>query len=115
MKTDIGRLKRERETIEVMIEMYCKHHHGFKVGLCENCQPVLTYALQKIDKCVYGPKKPVCNECTIHCYVKDMRNKVKEIMRYSGPRMLFNHPYLGIMHLIDKRKYKNTKPIQCKN
>jgi hypothetical protein len=110
MTSNNGRLKRERETIEVMIKMYCKHHHSFNNELCEKCKPILTYAFQKIDRCVFGHQKPVCNNCVIHCYVKDMRNKVKEIMRYSGPRMMFHYPYLGIMHLIDKRKYINTKP-----
>lgn len=110
MTSDIGRLKRERETIEVMIKMYCKHHHGLRNGLCEECKPLLVYALQKIDRCVFGQQKPVCNKCTIHCYAKEMRNRIKEIMRYSGPRMMLHHPYLGIMHLIDKRKYTNTKP-----
>lgn len=115
MTKDFSRLKREKKTIEVMIKMYCKHHHGLQSDLCENCKPVLTYALQKIDKCVFGYQKPVCNKCTIHCYAKEMLNKVKEIMRFSGPRIMFRNPYLGIMHFIDKRKYTNTKPKMKKN
>ena len=115
MTKQIARLKREKETIEVMIKMYCKHHHGFKNELCENCKPVLTYALLKIDKCVFGHQKPVCNKCTVHCYIKEMRNTVIGIMRFSGPRMMFRHPYLGIMHLIDKRKYIKTNPDLSKN
>jgi hypothetical protein len=30
-----------------------------------------------------------------------MRQKIKEVMRYAGPRMLFKHPYLTLMHGID--------------
>ena len=106
MKSDKRRLLREKKTIEVMIAMYCNSHHNNKLQLCENCELILKYALNKIDKCVFGEQKPVCNECKIHCYAKDMRGKIKEIMQYSGPRMLLNHPYLAIMHLIDKRKHK---------
>ena len=110
MTNDIRRLKREKETIKVMIIMYCNYHHGKKSDLCEDCQQIYAYALQKIDKCVFGYQKPVCNKCTIHCYAKEKREKVKEIMRFSGPRMMFRHPYHGFMHLLDKRKYSNIKP-----
>lgn len=109
MNKDKNRLARERKTIEVMLKMYCKNHHNKEFELCENCEPLLKYALNKIDKCVFGEKKPACSECKIHCYAKEMRNKIKEIMRYSGARMLLNHPYLAIMHLIDKRKYKGKR------
>jgi hypothetical protein len=33
-----------------------------------------------------------------------MREKVKKVMRYSGPRMLWHHPILAVHHLIDGRK-----------
>ncbi len=106
MQSNKRRLIREKKTIEVMLLMYCKHHHNSKLQLCENCELVLKYALNKIDKCVFGEQKPVCNDCKIHCYAKDMRAKVKEIMRYSGPRMIIKHPYLAIMHIIDKKNHK---------
>ncbi|NCO54486.1 MAG: hypothetical protein COS14_03270 [Bacteroidetes bacterium CG02_land_8_20_14_3_00_31_25] len=107
MNNNKNRLARERKTIEVMLKMYCKNHHYNEFELCEDCNLLLKYALNKIDKCVFGQQKPVCSECKIHCYAKEMRNKIKEIMRYSGPRMLLNHPYLAIMHIVDKRNHKN--------
>jgi hypothetical protein len=30
-----------------------------------------------------------------------MREQVRRVMRFAGPRMLFRHPYLAFMHLID--------------
>jgi hypothetical protein len=33
-----------------------------------------------------------------------MREKVKKVMRYSGPRMLLHHPGLAMHHVIDGRK-----------
>lgn len=107
MNSDTKRLLREKRTFSVMLKMYCNNHHSSELNLCEDCDKILKYALSKIDKCVFGEQKPVCNECQIHCYAKEMRNKVKEIMRYSGPRMIIRHPYLAIMHNIDKRKYKS--------
>lgn len=108
MNKDKNRLAREKKTIEVMIKMYCKSHHNKKFELCENCDSLLKYANNKIDKCLFGEQKPVCNDCKIHCYTKEMRNKIKEIMRYSGPRMFLNHPFLAMMHFIDRRKHKST-------
>jgi hypothetical protein len=34
-----------------------------------------------------------------------MREKIKTVMRFAGPKMIFRHPILGIRHLIDKRRY----------
>jgi hypothetical protein len=30
-----------------------------------------------------------------------MRERVREVMRYAGPRMLLHHPWLAICHLVD--------------
>jgi hypothetical protein len=30
-----------------------------------------------------------------------MREQVKEVMRYAGPRMIFRHPVLAVMHWVD--------------
>jgi hypothetical protein len=35
-----------------------------------------------------------------------MREKIKEIMRFSGPRMIFYHPIMAIRHLIESKKEK---------
>ena len=36
----------------------------------------------------------------------DMRKKIREVMRFSGPRMIFHHPVMAVRHLIDSRKEK---------
>jgi hypothetical protein len=101
MKT---RIEREKVTIQKMIRIYCRYHHHTKEDLCDDCHKLLDYAQAKIDHCVFGENKPVCAECKVHCYKKDMREKVRKVMRFAGPKMLFRHPVLAIMHLIDKRK-----------
>ena len=101
MKT---RIEREKLTIYRMVRLYCRHHHHPDGILCHDCDILLNYARDRVDKCIFGEDKPVCSECKVHCYKKDMREKVRIVMRFSGPKMLFHHPVLAIMHMIYKRK-----------
>jgi hypothetical protein len=106
MESGMGkRIDRERKTIDVMIGIYCRDHHGTKRGeLCNECALLREYAFARLEKCRYQDAKPPCADCPIHCYKPDMREKVRRVMRYSGPRMLLRHPYLAIAHLRDGRK-----------
>lgn len=100
------RISREKKTVEAMIQIYCKHHHQSSQALCPDCQALFNYAQQRLDHCKFGENKSVCGDCTVHCYKKDMREKIRQIMRYSGPRMIFSHPLMAIQHVLDKRKKK---------
>lgn len=97
------RLQRERVTVRAMVTMFCRHHHGGP-ELCEECRELAEYADRKLDRCPYGGEKPACTKCPIHCYRTEPRERMREVMRYSGPRMLWTHPYLAIRHLLDERK-----------
>lgn len=99
------RIKREKKTVYVMIRMYCQHFHREK-EMCNNCLDLYKYTEARIDKCPFGQTKPVCNVCTVHCFKKDIREEVKKIMRFSGPKMILYHPYLAVKHLIDKKRSK---------
>lgn len=99
-----GRIKREKETIEKMIKIYCNDKHGTKDELCPECKKLLDYAYQRLDNCKFGESKPVCKDCSIHCYGKDMRVKIKEVMKFSGPRMLYKYPLFSLKHYLDKFK-----------
>jgi hypothetical protein len=101
-----NRLRRERITIEKMIYFYCCKIHIRQTGLCDDCRHLLDYSLQRLINCPFEEEKPVCSACTVHCYKPDIREKVKTVMRFSGPRMLLRHPYLAIMHLLDEKLYK---------
>ena len=70
-------------------------------ALCESCETLAAYAQARLFRCVYQEAKPTCANCPIHCYRPDMREQVRAVMRYAGPRMLLRHPYLAIMHLLD--------------
>jgi len=105
--TDLPRrIKREALTVEVMIRHYCKNRHDKTGRLCDNCRELLNYSLKRLSSCPYQGKKTTCGNCAIHCYKPKMREKIQEVMRVVGPRMLWTNPYLGIMHLIDDLKPK---------
>jgi hypothetical protein len=96
------RLSRERHTIRVMSEIYCKGRHGTARELCAECRELFDYAMQRIDKCPFQDDKPTCAKCPIHCYKPAMRERVRRMMRYSGPRMLIYHPALALLHYRDE-------------
>ncbi len=96
------RIDREKKTIKAMIVIFCREQHGTKAGnLCNECTTLMEYANQKLNKCKFQDQKPTCARCPIHCYRPDMRVKVKEVMRFSGPKMTLRHPWLALCHLID--------------
>ena len=97
-----------------MVEMYCSHHHGGN-GLCGGCAELADYADRKLDLCPYGPDKPSCTNCPIHCYRSEPRERMREVMRYAGPRMLKTHPILAVMHILDDRREAPTLPMKEKN
>ncbi len=104
-KTD--RLERERQTVRHMIEIYCRKNHPAErpgLQLCPACQQLADYAMQRIERCPFKANKPTCARCTVHCYKPAMREQVRQVMRFSGPRMLLYHPVLAIAHLLDEAR-----------
>ena len=95
------RLDREQRTIEAMLRIYCRDHHGPTAGLCRECEDVLAYAGKRLRVCPFQEAKPACNQCPIHCYAPAMRERARGVMRYAGPRMLRRHPWLALLHLFD--------------
>lgn len=94
------RLAREWRTIEVMVRIYCRDHHH-ESGLCGECRQLLDYASVRLDRCRFGAEKPTCAKCPVHCYQKNRREQVKKVMRYSGPRMVWEHPVMSLRHCLD--------------
>lgn len=98
---DLARIAREKRTIRVMLDIYCRAHHGATTDLCCECQELFAYAECRLDRCPFGGDKPTCAKCPIHCYRPEKRAQVKAAMRYAGPRMLLRHPILAILHQWD--------------
>jgi len=98
-------IRKEYKTIEAMLGLYCHDLHGtVKHDLCADCVKLLAYAKARLEKCPYQEQKPTCAKCPGHCYKPEMRDKIRLVMRYAGPRMLKNHPLLAIRHLLRGRK-----------
>ena len=92
--------KREKEmrTVYEMIYLYCRKNHKDK-KLGSECLALYEYARMRIEKCPFMETKTFCSQCKVHCYKLDKREKIRKVMRFSGPRMLFYHPIMAIRHL----------------
>ncbi|MBP1708044.1 MAG: hypothetical protein H6Q39_1768 [Chloroflexi bacterium] len=98
----------ELKTLQRMLQIYCSgQHKNAPAELCSGCRQMLEYARQRLDKCPYGENKPVCAQCQVHCYKPEQREAVRQVMRYSGPRMLRRSPVLTVRYLYRKR-FKGT-------
>jgi hypothetical protein len=102
------RLRREQRTIAAMIRIWCEAHplhvRARYGDLCAGCDALLDYASYRLLRCPYGEEKPTCKKCPIHCYTKDRRELMHEVMRFAGPRMLLRHPVLAFHHLRDEKR-----------
>ena len=116
-----SKIETEKRTVAAMIALYCRGKgHGVYSDvsasktlsskrttsssspfLCPECSDLLHYAHQRLERCRFGEEKPSCTRCPVHCYRKDMRERIRQIMRYSGPRMLLHDPIMAIRHLWD--------------
>lgn len=110
-----GRLKREHETLVAMTRIYCAHHHPGHpdAGMCPDCQGLMAYAEKRLQKCPYGPDKPTCAKCPVHCYKPAQREEARQIMRFAGPRMTWRHPIYSLFHLLDKLR-KVEHPMEMR-
>ncbi len=109
--------KSDLEIVKFMIGVYCRGKHKSKKGeLCEECSRLWEYVQFRRSKCPYGDKKPFCSNCPIHCYKPEMREKIKEVMRYSGPRMMFYNPRVAWAHVIEtlRKKRADKKALKQK-
>jgi hypothetical protein len=111
MSTSKNRLEQEHKTINTMIRMYCKHFHDCDDDLCQECADLFQYAEERLKGCRFGEEKPTCDTCTVHCYKPDMREKIRTVMRYAGPRMIYTHPIMGFRHIFKKMKKKENLEI----
>jgi hypothetical protein len=103
MKNNLAsaRLARESKTMSAMVRIYCRDHHHPTDEMCGECQQFLDYADVRLERCRFGEEKPTCAKCPVHCYQRDRREQARVVMRYAGPRMLWEHPMMSLRHWID--------------
>lgn len=63
--------------------------------LCYDCRKLLNHGIAKLLLCPYDPK-PMCKHCETHCYAPGYREKIREVMRFSG-LYLIKHGRLDLM------------------
>ncbi len=93
------RIEREKKVVGLMIRLYCRKKHG--KGICTACRELLDYAHKRLDCCKFGNAKTSCQKCPVHCYKPEMRERIRTVMRFSGPRMILYHPIAAIRHLFE--------------
>jgi hypothetical protein len=92
--------KKEVGVLVNFVRIYCAAKHGarhemkevrelsvWKTVLCLECADLLEYAMERLRRCPLSPK-PSCRKCHIHCYGKEQRARIREIMAFSGRRMI---------------------------
>ncbi len=98
-----SRIEREQQVVAHMIALYCRHRLGTDV-LPEEYERLRDYALFRLSHCRFGEGKTVCGKCRVHCYRPDMRQRIREVMRWVGPRMIIYAPVEALRHLWDSRR-----------
>ena len=107
MKNVQTKREREKRMVSEMIALYCRKQHGTpKGGPCPECEELAAYAMQRSDRCPFMETKTFCSNCRVHCYRPDMRDKIRSVMRFSGPRMMFHHPIAAIRHVVSTKAEK---------
>ena len=125
--------EREQEIVSQMIALYCKGNHsthrsallrergdemqrvregaalrerdsGERRDLCPECAELEAYAHARSERCPFMEEKTFCSNCTVHCYRPEMRERIRTVMRYAGPRMIFHHPVMAIRHMIESQR-----------
>ena len=69
-----------------------------KLHLCPECEHLRAYALARIARCPHMATKTFCSVCPTPCYQAQMREQMRAVMRWAGPRMLWYRPWQALRH-----------------
>lgn len=113
MEQFTDRQKKDLKVLTSFVATFCRAKHGERhdftlpaelagmfprqLLLCHDCASLLTYAFEKRRRCPLDPK-PSCKHCHIHCYSKEHRARVREIMAFSGRRMILRGRFDYLWH-----------------
>lgn len=110
-----GKKEKDLRVLSDFVAIYCRENHpdepknpfqipdeglqdifsGKVMALCKDCQKLLTHGAAKLLQCQYDPK-PMCKKCLTHCYAPGYREKMREVMKFSG-LYLVKHGRLDLM------------------
>ncbi len=113
-----GKLEQDLRVLARFIRVYCDRRHaeaakapfalrGFDARslgrrppvICQSCRKLLSHALVKRSRCPLDPK-PACKHCPVHCYHPAYRQNIREVMRYSGRRLVLGGRLDLLYHLL---------------
>ena len=100
-------IEREKKMVDAMVLIYCKDHHKYENALCSKCFELGVYTKSRLENCRYQEKKPFCGRCGLTCYNVQTKDYAESILNYAGPRMMFQHPMLGLHHFLDAFRNNN--------
>jgi hypothetical protein len=101
----MDKIYRDTRLLYDFTELYCSHHHKQNpksainlkgvlkqsipenACLCNECKEVFLYGAGKRLACRQNPKPP-CKKCPNPCYNFEYQQKIKEIMKFSGKKMI---------------------------
>lgn len=111
-------LTKDLKTLALFISLYCRYQHasapksptemkthdvsaiaGRRIELCPECAKLLAHAFTKRSHCPLHPK-PQCKHCPSHCYHPTYRAQIREVMRFSGKKMLLAGRLDYLFHLL---------------
>lgn len=100
------------------IDIYCRGRHGDvlrspvalpaydipqalgrSLDLCPECARLCTHAFVKRLNCQCDPK-PQCKHCSVQCYHPEYQQQIREVMKYSGRKLVMRGRLDYLLHLL---------------
>lgn len=106
--------EREKQILSLMIHIYCQKVHKSENALCSQCSELMEYAFARSDRCPFMESKTFCSNCKVHCYKPEMRERIRQVMRFSGSRMMLYYPITAVRHIIESKKEKSRLRMEKK-
>jgi uncharacterized protein len=91
--------EKKKALVQLMIRLYCSKKHMQKDTLCRDCEVLLEYSHKRLSNCRFMDKRTSCRKCAVHCYNKNMRERIREVMRFSAPRLAVYRPSEFVRHI----------------
>ena len=110
-----GKKEKDLRVVADFVSIFCRENHpdaeknsfvirderlqqilnGEQIVLCPDCQKLLNHGIAKLLQCPYEPK-PMCKKCRTHCYAPGYRERMREVMKFSG-MYLVRHGRVDLM------------------
>lgn len=100
-----NKIQKDSIVVRKMILIYCKHHLKMSELNAEYTE-LADYCVKRLYRCRWGINKPMCHYCSVSCYRNDMRNKIREVMSWVGPRMFFYAPVTALQFMLWRITHK---------